>query len=202
MSIDEQMRSAPGAAAPAHSYDRVLKTIHWTSLLLIAAAYTAVWASHAVAGREHAMLVQLHRSLGLTVFALTLFRLGWRCRARIPELPLDLPRLQRAAARTTERLIYLLLALQPMLGVLDTNARGRRIDFYFLGELPAIIGRNKLLGSGAAAAHQFVGYLFLGVIALHAAAALFHHFIRRDDVLRAMLPGACTSTPGVLNDKH
>lgn len=187
-------------AAPANSYDRVLKTIHWTSLGLIGAVFVMVWVSHALAGEQHKMLVQLHRSLGVTVFVLTLFRLGWRVSARIPELPSDLPRLQRAAARTTEWLIYVLLLLQPILGVLDTNASGQRIDFYLLGGLPTVIGRNKALGAAAAAAHQFVGYLFLGVIALHAAAALFHHFIRRDDVLRAMLPAACAPTAGVLKD--
>jgi cytochrome b561 len=70
--------------------------------------------------------------------------------------------------------------LQPALGLLNTNARGRRVDFYFLGELPPVIGD---------AAHEFVAYLLVALIALHAAAALFHHFIRRGNVLKAMLPG-------------
>ena len=59
--------------------------VHWLTLLLIAGVYGAVWASHAVTGREQsAMLVQLPRSMGLTILALTLFRLAWRWNARTP----------------------------------------------------------------------------------------------------------------------
>jgi cytochrome b561 len=133
--------------------------------------------------------MQLHRSLGVTVLALTLFRLGWRWHARIPSLPATLSVIQKLAARGTEYLLYVLLLLQPILGILHTNARGRRVDFYFLGELPPLIGPDKLLAKQAIAAHDLVAYVLLAVIALHAAAALFHHFVRRDDVLKSMLPG-------------
>jgi len=76
-------------------------------------------------------------------------------------------------------------------GLLNTNARGRRVDFYFLGELPPVVGPDKILAKLAMAAHELVAYLILALVALHAAAALFHHFVRRDDVLNAMLPGRC-----------
>ena len=176
-------------AAPVESYDRVLKAIHWSTLLLIAAAYIAIWGSYAVATKEQeAFLTQLHRSLGVTVFVLTLFRLGWRWHARIPSLPADLPAIQKMAARVAEYVLYALLLAQPVLGILNVNARGRRVDFFFLGELPPIVGPDKVLAKQAIAAHQIVAYALLALIALHAAAALFHHFVRRDDVLKAMLP--------------
>jgi superoxide oxidase len=176
-------------AAPLESYDRVLKAVHWSTLLLIAAAYIAIWGSYAVATKEQeAFLTQLHRSLGVTVFVLTLFRLGWRWHARIPSLPADLPAIQKMAARVAEYVLYALLLAQPILGILNINARGRRVDFFFLGELPPIVGPDKVLAKQAIAAHEIVAYLLLTLIALHAAAALFHHFVRRDDVLNAMLP--------------
>ncbi len=175
-------------AAPLDSYDRVLKAVHWSTLLLIAAAYIAIWASHAVATKEEeAFLTHLHRSLGVTVFVLTLFRLGWRWHARIPSLPTDLPAIQKVAARVAEYVLYALMLIQPILGILYINARGRRVDFYFLGELPPIVGTDKMLAKQAVAAHDIIAYVLLAVIALHAAAALFHHFIRRDDALNAML---------------
>lgn len=172
------------------SYDRVLRVVHWSSVLLLAAAYIAVWTSPAAATKEqHELFVQLHRSFGTTVFALTLFRLGWRLLARIPELPADLPAIQKLAARGTEYALYMLLLAQPILGLLHTNARGKRVDLYFLGELPAIIGPDKALAKQAIAAHDLVAYALLGLAALHAAAALFHHFVRRDRVLISMLRG-------------
>lgn len=85
------------------SYDAVLKAVHWASVLLVTAAFTAVWASHLTASREQsAILLELHRSLGITVFGLTLFRLAWRWHAPIPALPADLPAAQKVAARVTE----------------------------------------------------------------------------------------------------
>ena len=190
MNLDAEIRSTAEAAAPADSYDRIAKAVHWTTLLLIAAVYVAVWASHAAASREQsALLVQLHRSIGVTIFALTLFRLAWRWTARIPPLPVELPLYQKLAARVTEYALYVLLLFQPALDLLKTNARGRRVDFYFLGELPPVIGADKVLAKQATAAHQLVAYLLLALIALHAAAGLFHHYVRRDNVLNAMLPG-------------
>jgi len=185
--------TSPTEFAPTESYDRVLKAVHWSTLSLIVAIYIAIWVSHdAVTKEQQAVPMQLHRSLGVTVFALTLFRLGWRWHARIPSLPADLPAFQKLAARAIEYLLYALLLVQPLFGILGVNARGRRVDFFFLGELgelPAIIGPDKALAMQAITAHAFVAYLLLVVIALHAAAALFHHFVRRDDVLNGILLG-------------
>jgi cytochrome b561 len=190
MSLHAEIRGAAELAAPADRYDRVLMAVHWLTLLLIAAVYGAVWASHAVGNREQsALLVQLHRSMGLTILALTLFRLAWRWVARIPPLPAELPLFQKLAARVTEYALYVLLLFQPALGLVNTNARGRRVDFWFLGELPPVIGPDKVLAKQAMAAHELVAYLLVALVALHAAAALFHHFVRRDNVLKAMLPG-------------
>src|SRR5690349_23785432 len=106
MSAQSEVKDAAELTASVESYDRFMKAVHWSTLLLIAAAYGAVWTSHAVASKEqHALLVELHRSLGVTVFALTLFRLGWRSHARVPSLPADLPLLQKAAARATEYIL-------------------------------------------------------------------------------------------------
>ena len=190
MSLDAEIRSAAKGAASTDNYDRIAKVVHWTTLLLIAVVYVTVWTSHAVGNREQsALLVQLHRSIGVTIFALTLFRLAWRWIARIPPLPAELPLFQRVAARATEYVLYLLLLLQPALGLLNTNARGRLVDFYFFGELPPMVGPDKMLAKQAMAAHEFGAYLLVALVALHTAAALFHHFVRRDNVLNAMLPG-------------
>src|SRR5262252_3331654 len=123
--------------APAR-YDPLLQAAHWATLVLIAGLYTLAWVAPLV-GEYNQPVMQLHRSLGVTVAALTLVRLAWRSRARIPRLPADLPAVQKLAARATEALLYVLLLLQPLLGLIRTNARGQRVDLYFLGELPAIV---------------------------------------------------------------
>ena len=150
MSLHAEIRGTAELAAPGDKYDRILMAVHWLTLLLIAAVYGAVWASHAVGSREQsALLVQLHRSIGVTIFALTLFRLSWRWSARTPPLRAELLLIQRLAARVTEYALYVLLLFQPALGLLNTNARGRRINFYFLGELPPVIRPDKVLAKQA-----------------------------------------------------
>ena len=189
MNAEMQLQATPDSGNQIASYDRVLKGVHWGSLLLVATSYAAVWSSHLVASGERAvLLVQLHRSVGVTILALTLFRLAWRWSAQIPALPAELPLVQKLAARATEYALYALLLAQPVLGILHTNARGRRVEFFFIGQLPPIVGPDRVLAKQAMTAHEVVGYLLLALIAMHAAAALFHHFIRRDDVLNAMLP--------------
>jgi cytochrome b561 len=176
-------------AVSPNSYDRVMRAVHWTTLALIACAFAAVWiADPAVVGPYLPPIVQVHRSLGLTVAALTVFRLAWRWRAGIPDLPVDLPAVQKLAARAVEGLIYLLLLAQPLVGLLYTNAYGLRVNLFFLGELPPLIERDRPLAAQLGNVHSFLGYTLLTLIGLHAAAALFHHFIRRDDVLNTMLP--------------
>lgn len=171
------------------NYDRVMRTVHWTTLVLVAAVFGTIWiADPALVGSYARPIVQLHRSIGLTVAALTVFRLVWRLRARIPALPGDLSKFQKLAARATEALLYVLLVVQPLVGLTYTNASGQRVDFYFLARLPALVDRNKPLAALVGDAHSLVGYTMLAVIGLHAAAALFHHYVRRDEVLNAMLP--------------
>ena len=191
--IAASRRSAavPEATAKSECYDRVMKVMHWVTLFLVAAAYAVVWASAAAATKEqNALLVQIHRSLGITIFVLTLFRLAWRSRARLPGLPADLPPIQIMAARATQYLLYALLLVQPILGMLHSIALGARIDLFFVIQMPVMMDHDKILSKTAISAHEIVANLMLFVVAVHASAALFHHLVRRDGVMNAMLPGA------------
>jgi len=172
------------------SYDKVMRAIHWTTLLLITGVFVTIWsADPRLVGRANALLiVQIHRSLGLTVCALTIFRLAWRWHARIPPLPGDLPTIQRWAARANEGLIYVLLLAQPVVGLLYSNSYGIQVNLFLMVQLPTVIAHDPAFGETLGALHNFLGYSLLALIGAHAAAALFHHFIRRDDVLNAMLP--------------
>jgi cytochrome b561 len=122
------------------------------------------------------------------VWVVTLTRLVWRQFSRFPNWPADMPQLMRFAAHWSEYALYTLLLVQPILGLLHTNAHGDRVNLFFLGQLPALIGRDGPLARQFLEVHEMVGLLLLGLIALHASAALYHHFWRRDDTLAAMLP--------------
>jgi cytochrome b561 len=89
----------------------------------------------------------------------------------------------RLAAQGSEWALYALLLIQPILGVLYTNAQGDRVNLFYLGRLPALIGRDRALERQLGEVHETVGLVLLGLIG-----ALYHHFWRRDETLRAMLP--------------
>ena len=124
----------------------------------------------------------------MTVWVVTLGRLVWRQFARFPNWPADMPQAMRFAAQWSEYALYAVLLTQPILGLLWTNAYGDRLNLFFVGKLPALIGPDRPLAKQLGEAHTTVGFLFLGLIALHASASLYHHFWRRDDTLKAMLP--------------
>jgi cytochrome b561 len=172
-------------------FDQATRLMHWvTAGLMLCVFVLAFSIDLATSHSFHTALLQLHRSVGLTVWMVTLFRLGWRHFAEYPDWPSDMSRTMRVAATASEYALYALLLAQPILGILQTNAHGDRVDWYFIGQLPALIEKNRPLAQQLLAAHKAVGFSLLGLIALHVSAALFHHFWRRDDTLTAMLPAA------------
>jgi cytochrome b561 len=170
-------------------FDPVIQFLHWLTLVLVATIFLLAFSVHFASSNEEARtLIQLHRSFGVTVWVVTLGRLAWRQFSRFPNWPADMPQAMRFAAHWSEYALYALLLTQPILGLLHTNAHGDRVNLFFFGQLPALIGRDPPLANQLLAVHETVGLLLFGLIALHALAALFHHFWHRDNTLKAMLP--------------
>lgn len=172
-------------------FDRGTRLIHWFTAGLMLCVFLLAFSIDLTSSRAaHAALLQLHRSVGLTIWVLTLSRLAWRCFAKYPDWPRDRSPTMRAAAVTSEYALYALLLAQPVLGLLQTNAQGDGVNLFFIGQLPALIGKNRPFAQQLLAFHKAIGFSLLGIIALHVSGALFHHFWRRDDTLTAMLPAA------------
>ena len=172
-------------------FDPVTRLLHWVTAGLILFAFVLAFSIDLTASRaSHTVFLQLHRSVGLTIWIVTLVRLVWRNFAVYPDWPSDMSRTMRVAATASEYVLYALLMTQPILGILQTNAHGDHVNFFLIGQLPALVERNRLLSQQLMTLHKAVGFSLLGLIALHVSAALFHHFWRRDDTLTAMLPAA------------
>jgi cytochrome b561 len=173
-------------------FDQTTRLMHWLTAGLMLLVFLFAFSIDLAASRaSHTAFLQLHRSVGLTVWVLTMVRLGWRHYfATYPDWPGHMSPTMQVAAMASEYALYALLLAQPILGLLQTSARGEHVDLFFLGQLPALIGKNRLLAQQLLAVHKAVGFSLLGLIALHISAALFHHFWRRDDTLTAMLPAA------------
>ena len=177
-------------------FDPTTRLMHWLTAGLMLLVFALAFSIDLAPSRaSHLAFLQLHRSVGVTVWVLTMARLVWRSLAEYPNWPSDMPQTMRVAAVVSEYALYALLLAQPILGLLQTSARGDHVDLFFIGQLPALIEQNRPLARQLLTAHTAVGFSLLGLIALHVSAALFHHFWRRDDTLTAMLPAAARLRP-------
>jgi cytochrome b561 len=130
-----------------------------------------------------------HKWIGVSIFVLVLLRLCWRLYSPPPALPAAMPGWEKRAAEISHHLLYLLLLAVPLSGWLMSSAKGFQTVLFGLWPIPDLLAKNPALGAALEAVHETLTWLFAGVIGLHAAAALKHHFIDRDAVLTRMLPG-------------
>ena len=170
-------------------YGGVAQGLHWLVAVLVLSQFGLGWyMSDLPLSQLKFDLYQLHKSLGLTIFALVVVRLAWRLRHPPPPLPASLPVWERAAARTNHALFYALLLVQPLIGLLQSNAANFPVVVWGVLPVPALIGSDEALGEALVEVHETVAAVLLVLIVLHVAAALRHHFLLKDDILRRMLP--------------
>lgn len=161
--------------------------LHWLMLVLMVAVYACIELRELFpkgSGPRDA-LKTWHFMLGLSVFILVWLRLAIRLSGPVPHVEGD-PAWQKLAAKLMHIALYALMIVMPLLGWLMLSAAGKPIPFFGLS-LPALIGEDKGLASVLKETHETVGTVGYYLIALHAAAALFHHYIKRDDTLARML---------------
>jgi cytochrome b561 len=168
-------------------FDAVIIVLHWTTLVAVLGLFTAaLLIDRAPDPAWAAGLLTIHRSLGVTVWTLTLARLGWRMTAAtLPPWPQSVGRTQRLAARINEYGLYGLLLVQPITGVLQTLYRGKAFDL-LAWRVPALVARDKALVHLTAGLHTAGALVLAGLVGLHAAAALFHLIVARDGIFESM----------------
>jgi cytochrome b561 len=115
-------------------------------------------------------------------------RLVWRLCHSVPPAADDLPQWQHRSAEATHALLYVLLFALPITGWANASARGWTIELFGLVTLPRIMPTGAPLGLEIGDIHGWIAYGLLGLVGLHVAAALYHHFWLRDRVLSRMLP--------------
>jgi len=180
--------------APIESADRwntVQQLLHWliVGLILVQGGIGLVMVG--LPKRPGVFAVyDLHKSLGLTILALALLRLGWRITHRRPAR-LPMPRWQQRASGLVQAALYMLLFALPLSGWLFDSSTGLRPLFWWgVLRMPSLTGGPAPAWRDALAdLHQGLFWALVALAALHAGAALWHHRMVRDDTLRRMLPG-------------
>jgi cytochrome b561 len=177
------------------TYTSAQKAIHWAVFLLVIGLYGLTYAEELFPRGDpgRALVWWLHISFGLLLFALVAIRVGLRLVLGTPGLPREMSELERWAAKIAHLLLYGLLVAIPVLGILLTWYRGDALSFFGLFTIPAPVTPDRDTARFIKELHSLCANLILILAGVHAAAALWHHFIRKDDVLKRMLPEATGS---------
>lgn len=132
-------------------------------------------------------ILTVHKAFGVVAAVLVIARLVNRLFHQIPALPGDLSSLQTFVAKASHWLLYLLLFAMPISGYLMQYFAGRPIDVFGWFRLPAALTVDIENYAVFRELHGWLAIALMALVALHVAAALHHHFIRKDEVLKSML---------------
>ena len=182
-------------------------SLHWAIALLILADFAFAMSFSQFNPGDALYLPSayaLHMSTGACVLVLSVARLAWRLTHRLPPAP-DMGRVLSVLARGTHFLLYVFMIVAPLTGWLVLSLRHQHTSVFGLFSwawptLPAIAtmahAERQLYHDLLLPLHTRLSYLGMSLVALHVAAALYHHFWRRDEVLTRMLPRAAPPSGG------
>ena len=179
------------ASATSTRYSGLRIGLHWAIALLIAAAYALIELRefYPKGSDPRELMKTLHFMLGLSILFLAMLRVAAALGSAKPAIVPAPPAWQHALAAATHGLLYLLMLGLPLLGWLLLSAAGKPIPFFGL-ELPPLMGPDKATAKTLKELHELIGQLGYALIGLHTAAALYHHYLVKDNTLRRMLPGS------------
>ena len=172
-------------------YSGLTIALHWLMLLLIVAAYTFILirGEFPKGSEPRALVKMLHFSIGVTIFALVWVRIAARLASGpAPAITPAPPALQHKAGKLAHLALYGLMIGMPIGGMLILSFEGEAIPYFGLFQIGPLLAENEGYAEIVEELHEIGGTIGYFLIGLHAVAGLYHHYIRRDDTLRRMLP--------------
>jgi len=182
---------SPGvsSAGAMQRYSATAIALHWlVALMILCSATLGLYMVDLQLSPTKLKLYSWHKWLGVTIFLMAAGRLFWRLTHPAPALPATVPIWQRRAAALSHALLYALLFVIPLSGWLMSSALGVQVVYFGVLPLPDLVEKDQALGEQLKLAHLALNLTLLGLVVLHVAAALKHHFLDRDEILHRMLP--------------
>jgi cytochrome b561 len=171
-------------------YDNPAMTLHWATAVLVISMWliAQAWGFAPRHAPIRGTLHELHISLGLCLIVVLAARIFWRIgpSRRVPPADTGLVEL---AARAVHYFLYALLIAVVTAGVFNTWLQADPMTFFWLFTIPPAMAKNHALGHTVNTIHEWIANTIIILAGLHAAAALFHHYVLGDDVLLRMVPG-------------
>jgi len=169
------------------NYNKTLRAIHWLSAVTIIAMFAlGIWMMSLTYYSEWYKIGPFwHKSVGIALFGLTLFRAVWKTVTPSPET--EGKDYEKVAAKAAHSLMYLMLLVIFTSGYLISTSDGRGIEVFGLFTVPGLGELFENQSDIAGMVHYYVAVALMAMAGLHAAAALKHHFINKDNTLRKMI---------------
>jgi cytochrome b561 len=173
--------------ATVTAYTPTARFLHWvTAALLLGLFGLGVSMTRWIPDEQKIRVYSWHEWVGVTVFALTAIRLWWTLTHPAP--PLALSAGERIARRVVHSAIYAVLLTQPIVGWIMSCAFGFPVVYLGLIPLPLIVDADPELAARMQGVHDLLAIALAGLIALHLGAIANHHLLRRDGIMRRMVP--------------
>ena len=168
-------------------YGAVHKLVHWVmAIMIIGLIAVGLYMGEMDPSPEKWQAYALHKSFGISIIALVGVRILWKLVNASPKLPEGMKSHEKALAHLGHLALYVMMLAMPFSGWIMSSAGGHAVKF-FDWTVPAIVEKGSSLGHWAHEIHEIGGSLFIALIVLHVVAALYHHYIRKDDVLKRMV---------------
>jgi cytochrome b561 len=173
----------------AVAYGVIAQLLHWAMVVLVIVQFTLGFSAEGLPiSMQRLVLLSHHKSFGMTILGLVLLRLAWRAYSPPPPLPADMSRMQQAVAHGSHALLYALLLTMPLVGWITSSASHLTVSWFGLFAFPNLVGPDPRLAHIAKAVHFTMAWMLLAVACLHALAACWHQWWRKDGLLLRMLP--------------
>lgn len=169
-------------------YSAPLRAIHWLTAIVILVGWPLGYVLEDLPdGAIQNFGYDFHRSLGTLVLALAILRVVARFAFGAPRPLAGMPQWQVAASKAAHWALYVLLFAVPIAGWAATSAFGAEMSVFGLFVLPPLVAKDRALADTLFEIHEILAFALAAVFLVHAGAALYHRFVKRDGVLARML---------------
>jgi cytochrome b561 len=186
--MTSQLDRKTDAGETQFQFDPVLRWLHWTmaAMIFVAIVLGVICALLPVGQQPRKGLLEIHKSLGFTVFALVALRLSWRLWTGEPPYRNPLGRLTHTASRAAHATLYGLMIFMPVSGYIFSAAGGYSLPWFGLFQWPRLLPRDRGFADWGESLHDRGAWVVGGILLLHLAAVGWHRWIKQDEVLSRM----------------
>lgn len=173
----------------SNRYGFVNKLLHWAIFVLVVTEFSIIyWRESLPKGTElKNSLMFYHKSFGVIILCLTILMLLARHIGKRPSWGENMSVIEKMAAKFTHISLYIVLLAMPLSGITMSTLSGYPVPVFNWFSLPKLLAVNKELAGTFHSFHVYCSYFVIALASLHIFAAFYHHFVKKDQVLKRML---------------